>query len=152
MNKKIKIFLIIAVTIIAIGGLIFLVNNPIQQKSITGLSQEAGGIIAANLENEGISWNKISVENNNVIVAYQQPEIFTQDELLANWLYIMISAAQNCPQSTVNIILECNFENGEKLQASVSVADIISFSNKEITAEEILSRISVEALTKGPVI
>jgi uncharacterized membrane protein len=147
--KKTKIIIIVAVIIVFILGLITAFS---QKQTISGMSQEAGKIVTDKFKEEGINWKKIFVESDRIVVAYVQSENFTEDELFSNWLYIMVLVAQNSTESVNQIVIECDFENGEKLEAKASVLDVMAFSNKEITTEQILPLIYVTPLTKGPII
>ncbi len=148
---KIKKNLILAViVIIAVGALIFYITKSSPEKAVVGLPDEVSNAIIDGFTKENIEWEKVSAENDTIMVSYSQPTDFEMDELFANWAYIMQVSAQNSPESIKKVVLECDFENGDKLLITASTSDITSFQEKDITAEEFFSRVEVKPLTQGP--
>ena len=70
-------------------------------------------------------------------------------ELYATWAYIFSVAADMNPDAPI-IIIDCKFEDKEKVRLTTDRETVTSFINKELSPTEFLQKIEVEPLTKGP--
>ena len=137
-NKTLIIFFLIPFVIIVIAMTI----------ALSSRSSGMAGQIKKGLRAESIKVSQVIVKKDVVTVSYAQPISFKQPELYAVWTYIMATVAKNTTAQKVVII--CNFEDGEIIQAEAQIKDAELFIKKEITDEEFLSRIIVKPLTRGP--
>jgi len=106
--------------------------------------------ISQELEAEEIDFTKIKKKGDTIIIIYNQPIDFEMEDILSTWAYIMASAVKNIPDTINKIVVKCNFENGEKVEAEAEVEDIISFVKEEISTESFLEKINITPLTEGP--
>ena len=143
MNKKNKTLIIVFLIIIVIGAAVAAVFFFKPSEPVSAIER-----IKKELAAEGIEVSQVAIEKNTATISYTQPISFKQPELYANWTYIMGTAAKNTVAE--NIVIMCNFEDGEVLQIEVRTEDIELFIKEEITDEEFLSRITIKPLTQGP--
>ena len=72
--------------------------------------------------------------------------------MYSTWVYIFGTALNNAPNpATVeNIVIICNFGDGETLKISATPETVKAFLNEEIDSWEFLYRLDMEGITKGP--
>lgn len=145
MKKK---FIYVVIAIIIIVAIVVIIKKGRTPNVPNNVNKD----ISQELKSENIDFDQISIEGDSIKVSYTQPSDFEMEDLFANWAYIMATAVKNASETTIKVILECNFEDGEKVEATASVENILSFINDEISAEEFFSKVKVKPLTQGPVI
>ena len=144
MKKKaiwvISIFLILVTINVIFSG----------DKKLTGISEQAGEAIIEDVNSENINLTEISIKDDTITIAYDQPVEFKNEDLLANWAYIMISATNNMEGTVSKVSLRCDFENGDKILVNTFASNVIDLSEGKIDAEQFFSKVEIEPLTPGP--
>lgn len=151
MSKKTKI-ISIAVSVVLIIILIVVFNmNKVKAPVV---SEEINPAIIQEMELENIKLTQIKISSGNIIIDYTQPIEFEMNDMFANWTYLIASAMENVSDNAEikNVMLNCNFEDGEKVEISTSAENVISFMEGEITIEELFSKLQIKPLTDGPII
>lgn len=120
---------------------------------ITGGS-DISETIKEELEAEGIDVTNVELEENNIIVTYNQQVSEEEAEVYATWAYIMGVAIKNAPSGssagTQKATIICNFDNEESLKVTATAGNVILFLNDEMSTWEFLYTLEMEGLTQGP--
>lgn len=131
---KIALVLLISLTIVFL-----LLNKPSKEEKI----------IFENLKDE-IEVKKAEKKGNRVMIDYEQPlEAEDPKEFIDNWVYILGLVNKTTPGAET-IVVNCNFEDGEKVKITAPANTVKAFISEEISTEEFFKKIKIEPLTKGP--
>ncbi len=140
--KKITILIIIIIIVVLAVCCFFLFRYKPSPEEKAILDQ---------LNGEEITAEKVHIESDKVIIEYSQAIDFTNEdgELYATWAYIFSVAADMNPDAST-IIINCKFEDGEKIKLTTDKKTITLFINGDLSPTEFLKKIQTEPLTKGP--
>lgn len=119
------------------------------EEKLTGISRQVGEAIIEDVNSENINLTEISIKDDTITIAYDQPVEFKNEDLLANWAYIMISAINNTEGTVSKVSLRCDFENGDKMLVNTLASNVIDLSEGKIDAEQFFSKVEIEPLTSG---
>jgi len=154
-KPKIIIFIVVLIAVIALivifkaggdkGGAALPSPSPT-------ISEEINAAIIEETRSENINLIQADISGESVIVGYIQPIEFEMDDMFADWAYLMAATVKNAPKNIKNVLVNCIFENGEKVQVIATTEDITSFINEEITTEEFFSKLRIKPLTEGSII
>lgn len=142
-EKRIKILAVVIVFLVlalAGAGVYWLVlNKP--------TSEEEG---LANQLQEELNISKVKIGEDEVVIDYNQPIEFEDEaELFGTWAYILGTAFQESPE-VKTIIVNCIFEDRQKVKITADRQTIQDFLDEKITALEFLQLITAEAISEGP--
>ncbi len=139
--KKLKIFLI-GLGLILIVYFAFFHYFPNKEEKI----------VINDFKEQGIEDSKVQIKENQIIIDYSQSTDFeNKNELYSNWAYIFTRAGKVTSTATT-VVINCKFDDGEKVKVSASKSDVDDFLNWKIKTDEFLQRIKIEPLTEGPAI
>ncbi len=111
-----------------------------------------GEAIKQELEENGFSVTKVDVQEKSVSIGYTQALSESPEDVYANWAYIFgvaLNKVQN-PEKVEDLVITCNFEDGEIVKVSTGPGNVEAFLSNEIDSWDFLYELDIEPLTKGP--
>lgn len=144
--KKIIILVLVLFFIFSFGC-----DEPVTTAELS--EQEFKDYIALGLLDEGIIVEEIEAGTNATIVTYTQLTSASEEEIYANWTYILSLTLEAYELSGIEpeeIYVVTNFDDGESLMVSSTPTNIRNFNNGSISTWEFVNNLAMEPLTQGP--
>ncbi len=143
-KKKLILRIFLIIIVFAVGVFV------IRLAFLFALTKFRERAMSQELAAEEISVESVKTEGSEVIVNYNQSINFEEkEELLSIWTYILAVATDNNPGAE-RIVVNCEFEDGQKVTLTAGAADVSSFLDKQISALQFLQRIKAEPVSQGP--
>lgn len=148
MKMKLPVIaIVIMLMVVVITGLSCDGNPPDNTPDGAGPSEAICEILIAG----GIEAPEVALYEDSAIIRYNEPLVSTETELIGKWVFIMGTTVKEAPWID-EVIAQPVLGEDAVLEVTGETDDIIAFLCGETTSEELLPKLAVRPVGKGPVI